>query len=204
MGAITAQQQCCRDERGIVHIGYWDNFMNSTYWIKSHSQSCSRSWSWSHEKIDRATDLDLKCDLDQYWWSWILDLLILLNDLIMRSWSWSLIFELIDVIRSKINIKDLPKGSLILILLQVISAWDHLVANPTTHGLSYMVADALCCHSYTDTNFESKVLLKMNKEFWKQVGIKTNSDMRRQNGQLFMNLCFNLMHILKVASYFLL
>ena len=81
--------------------------------VNKHSagQSCSRSRSWSHEKIDRATDLDLKCDLDQYWWSWIFDLLILLNDLIMRSWSWSLIFELIDVRRSKINIKDLPKGS---------------------------------------------------------------------------------------------
>ena len=33
----------------------------------------------------------------------------------MRSWSWSLIFELIDVKRSKINIKDLPKGSWSLI-----------------------------------------------------------------------------------------
>ena len=49
----------------------------------------------------------------------------------MRSWSWSLIFDLIVKGRSKIKIQDhyqdLDLWSLILILFQVISAWDHLV-----------------------------------------------------------------------------
>ena len=72
----------------------------------SPRQSCSKITIWSHEKIDPADDLDLFGDLDQHWWSMIFDLLNLPTDLTMRSWSWSLIYELFDHKRSKIKIKD--------------------------------------------------------------------------------------------------
>ena len=64
------------------------------------SQSCCKITIWSHKKINPANDLDLFGDLDQHWWSMIFDLLNLPTDLTMRSWSWSLIYDLFDHKRS--------------------------------------------------------------------------------------------------------